>query len=63
VVSAAFASDCELLAERASLWVHGHVHNSARYRIGDCRVVCNPRGYVRRGEDAGFDQALVIEIE
>jgi predicted phosphodiesterase len=62
VLSAAFASDCERLGERAALWVHGHVHSQARYQIGDCRVVCNPRGYVRHGEDAGFDPALVVEV-
>lgn len=28
------------------LWVHGHVHDEHDYMIGDCRVVCNPRGYV-----------------
>ena len=29
------------------LWVHGHTHTSHDYRIGGCRVVCNPRGYPR----------------
>lgn len=28
------------------LWVHGHMHDDFDYMIGDCRVVCNPRGYV-----------------
>jgi len=28
------------------MWVHGHVHDEHDYEIGDCRVVCNPRGYV-----------------
>jgi len=26
-------------------WVHGHVHNSFDYKIANCRVMCNPRGY------------------
>ena len=26
-------------------WVHGHCHNSFDYKIGTCRVMCNPRGY------------------
>jgi predicted phosphohydrolase len=26
-------------------WVHGHTHNSFDYMIGQCRVICNPRGY------------------
>jgi Icc-related predicted phosphoesterase len=27
-------------------WIHGHVHTDFDYQIGDCRVVCHPRGYV-----------------
>lgn len=49
------------------LWVHGHTHTSFSYRIGSCRVVCNPRGYLlgrdrRTPENPKFDPALVIEI-
>lgn len=28
-------------------WVHGHTHHDFDYMVGDCRVMCNPRGYVR----------------
>ena len=28
-----------------ALWVHGHTHTSHDYRVGRCRIVCNPRGY------------------
>lgn len=27
------------------LWTHGHTHTPFDYKIGDTRVVCNPRGY------------------
>jgi len=27
------------------LWTHGHTHHEFDYMIGECRVVCNPRGY------------------
>ena len=33
-------------------WCHGHVHNYHRYTIGNCQVVCNPRGY-----PPGYDEA------
>lgn len=26
-------------------WFHGHMHDYFDYIVGDCRVVCNPRGY------------------
>lgn len=30
---------------RIKLIVHGHTHQPLDYVIGDCRIVCNPRGY------------------
>jgi predicted phosphodiesterase len=63
-VNGAFASDLAELAEQADLWVHGHTHTSFDYRIGKCRVVCNPRGYPVNGgnENADFNPTLVVEI-
>jgi len=43
--SAGFASNLDDLASRADMWVHGHTHDSFEYTIGNCSVVCNPRGY------------------
>ena len=48
------------------LWVHGHTHESFDYRIGDCRVICNPRGYthcIPREENERFDPRFIVEIE
>ena len=36
------------------VWVHGHVHESCDYKLGQTRVLCNPHGYIgteRRIED------------
>ena len=44
-VSAAFASRLDDLVMQSDLWIHGHTHDSFDYRLGKCRVVCNPRGY------------------
>lgn len=30
---------------RIKAWVHGHIHTYKDYMIGDCRVMCNARGY------------------
>lgn len=44
-------------------WVHGHTHDTFDYAIGDCRILCNPRGYagyeVRANE---FDPTQGFEI-
>jgi Icc-related predicted phosphoesterase len=34
-----------ILDMQPKLWVHGHVHDSFDYELGDTRVVCNPLGY------------------
>ncbi|MCH8622784.1 metallophosphoesterase [Undibacterium sp. TS12] len=63
--SAAFASNLEQLAARADLWIHGHMHDSFDYRLGTCRVICNPCGYpLRNGrmENASFDPNLVVTL-
>lgn len=60
-LNAAFASDLDDLVAKADLWVHGHTHSAARYRLGRCEVVNNPRGYLRR-EQTGFDPGLVIDV-
>ena len=62
-VSAAYASNLDELVEQsgAALWVHGHLHSQSDYRIGNTRVVCNPRGYPDERNPA-FVPDLVIEI-
>lgn len=49
-----------------ALWVHGHVHNSFNYEVGDeiqsTRVICNPRGYFSYEENRDFDPRLTFEV-
>ena len=56
---------------RASLWIHGHTHNSCNYMIDHAerraRVVCNPRGYPRgrshlQFENAEFAHSLIVTL-
>lgn len=65
-LNACFVSDIEAQLRRWSppLWIHGHLHDSYDYRLGDTRVLCNPRGYVRNdvAENAAFDPGLVISV-
>jgi 3',5'-cyclic AMP phosphodiesterase CpdA len=50
-----------------SVWLHGHIHRSRDYVVGDTRVVSNPRGYPTRErgvmENPDWDPGLVIDIE
>jgi len=63
--NACYASNLEqfiLDNPNIKLWVHGHVHNNFDYMIGNCRVICNPRGYERYQENFEFDSDLEVEI-
>lgn len=54
--TAAFASRLPAdLLDQAGLWIHGHTHSSHLYRVGRCRVVCNPRGYPHGWIDGGYE--------
>ena len=49
LVNGAYSSDLsELMLDHPQirLWTHGHTHHNFDYMIGQCRVVCNPRGYI-----------------
>ena len=67
-LSPAFVSELPAeFFEIPELWIHGHTHASFDYRVGKCRVVCNPRGYLLgrirdRPENPQFNPSLVIEI-
>ncbi len=63
LISTAFASPLETLVResRADLWIHGHTHYCADYRIGDTRVVSNQRGYPDEPAP-GFDSELVLTL-
>jgi predicted phosphodiesterase len=62
-VTAGFASALESFAkEHVDCWIHGHMHNNSWYKIGNCQVVANPRGYRPPSENPRFDDKLVIEV-
>ncbi len=67
LLNACFVSDLSRLlgADRASLWIHGHTHDSFDYRVNSTRVVCNPRGYAKGGvnENPLFDPDFTVEVD
>jgi predicted phosphodiesterase len=56
-----FVSDMTEGLLHADLWLHGHVHDSFDYRVGRCRVVANPAGYVPN--PASLHSMADIELE
>lgn len=60
--TAGFCNALDDLLEQADLWLHGHLHCPADYRVGRCRVVANPLGYAHKGEQQGFRPDCVISL-
>ncbi|MDD2545236.1 MAG: metallophosphoesterase [Burkholderiaceae bacterium] len=61
--TAGFCNALDDLLPQARLWLHGHLHAPSDYTVQGlqadgqpwaCRVVANPLGYARKGEQAGF---------
>lgn len=68
IMNAAYHSDLtDIMLDnpQIKLWTHGHTHHPFDYKVGDCRVVCNPRGYHQTSgwsEDTGWDPEKVVEV-
>ncbi|MGH6627743.1 MAG: metallophosphoesterase [Burkholderiaceae bacterium] len=60
--TAGFCNALDHWLPRARLWLHGHLHAPSDYMHQDCRIVANPLGYARKGEQAGFRAQLCIEL-
>lgn len=48
--------------ENIKVWCHGHTHTHHDYELGQCRVICNPRGYYGYETIATKYQPLDFEI-
>jgi predicted phosphodiesterase len=44
------------------LWTHGHTHEDFDYMIKQCRVVCNPRGYINYEDRADRFELKFVEV-
>jgi predicted phosphodiesterase len=66
-VSAAYLSELpDSFFQVPALWLHGHTHSSHDYVVGNCRIVCNPRGYqtaaMPQPENAAFRADRVLTL-
>lgn len=69
--TAGFCNALDALMPHADLWLHGHLHTAidylARGQRADgsawrCRVVANPLGYARKGEQQAFDPQFSVNV-
>jgi Icc-related predicted phosphoesterase len=47
--------------ENIKVWVHGHMHDPVDYKIGETRIIANPRGYLPYEGD-NFIPGLYFEV-
>lgn len=60
--TAGFCNNLDHLLPHAQLWLHGHLHCPFDYVKSGCRVVANPLGYAKKGEQEGFSPTLNIVV-
>lgn len=59
----AYASDLDDLIikhnDKINFWLHGHVHQSSNYSIGDVNIISNPK---EQDKNSGYDSKLLIYV-
>lgn len=45
------------------IWLHGHMHDSFDYMLGDTNVICNPYGYNGHALNMKFKRKLRLEVK
>ncbi len=64
-VVTAYASDMTKFIEgyeNVRIWTHGHVHSSKFYKVGNCSVMSNPKGYPGKGSNPNFKWDFAINL-
>ncbi len=56
-----YVTDIEdiIVERKPKIWIHGHMHDSVKYEIGETKVFCNPFGYPN--QRTGFS-SVIVEI-
>ena len=64
--TAGFCNSIDHFLDHADYWLHGHLHCPSNYihtgPHGPCRVLANPLGYARKGEQAAFRPEFCITV-
>jgi predicted phosphodiesterase len=56
-----FLCDMRKYMDNINIWIYGHTHTSKDFMEGNCRLVCNPRGYGAENVN-DFNKDLIVEI-
>lgn len=59
---ASHLDDLILSHPQIKYWHHGHTHESFDYMIGQCRVICNPRGYYPSDLNPNFNPNFEVTV-
>jgi Icc-related predicted phosphoesterase len=65
IMNGAYHSDLsEFILDNPEIqvWCHGHVHDDFDYTLGDTRVLCSPRGYLKYEARANNYQPITFEV-
>jgi len=65
LVNGAYSSDLsEFIMDRPQIkvWTHGHTHHEFDYKVGETRIVCQPRGYDGYEDQADTFKLKYIEV-
>lgn len=65
-IISSYASNLEqfiLDHKNIKLWICGHSHNQTTFKVGECRIVMNPRGYCMDHQDVNFDKDLLVDTK
>ena len=60
--TAGFCNALDALLPQAQLWLHGHLHCPVDYTQHGCRVLANPLGYARKGEQLRFEPHKQVAV-
>lgn len=64
-VVTAYASDMTRLIQQhpgVRMWAHGHVHSSKLYKVGNCTVLSNPKGYPGKDGNPNFKWDFSLDL-
>lgn len=60
--TAGFCNGLDTLLPQANVWLHGHLHCAHDYVKEGCRLVANPLGYLKKGEQEAFDPVFCVDL-